>query len=461
MRTGGVHLVRLVVGVVIPRLTLPVDGMDGRIVIQSLPPDRIGIGIQAHVGKDGVLHAGVQCVGVGLLVGAGCNSEEAVLRVDSPQATVTADTQPCNIIPDRLDLVALLLEHLRRNQHGEVGLAAGRRESSGHVLLGAVRVGNAQDQHMLRHPAFLPSEVGRNAQGEALLAQQDISAVVGVDGPDGVILREVNDIAVLGVQRCLGMQTLDKVAGITQRLQHVEADAGHNLHVQHNIDGVRQLDAVLGKGGADNGHGVRDDVHGTSLHAPGVQLGQLSTALGRIHPVIDVSGILLGLGADEGTPLHARHVVPGGTVQVAARQLFLVELDDLAAGKCLLAERGNLFLASVNPDDVVRLGHGCHLIQPVQHVLIVCRIHFEIPPYFGVSFGRQSGVSIPKNQIPVKRPSLPSMYFTPLLVNLQGGKGKGYKIFTRVLQFQPICSYLEGGCIRALKFFRKKFCSPP
>ena len=42
--------------------------------------------------------------------------------------------------------------------------------------LGAVRVGNAQDQHMLRHPAFLPSEVGRNAQGEALLAQQDISA---------------------------------------------------------------------------------------------------------------------------------------------------------------------------------------------------------------------------------------------------------------------------------------------
>ena len=90
--------------------------------------------------------------------------------------------------------------------------------------------------------------------------------------------------------------------------------------------------------------------------------------------------------------------------------------------------------------------------------LLLC--HFEIPPYFGVSFGRQSGVSIPEKRIPVKRPSLPSMYFTPSLVNLQGGKGKGYKIFTRVLQFQPICSCLERGCIRASILPKKSFALP-
>ena len=56
---------------------------------------------------------------------------------------------------------------------------------------------HAQDQHVLGHPALVAAQVGGDAQSEALLAQQDVAAVAGVDGHDGVVLRELNDIPLL------------------------------------------------------------------------------------------------------------------------------------------------------------------------------------------------------------------------------------------------------------------------
>ena len=49
---------------------------------------------------------------------------------------------------------------------------------------------------MLCHPALVLGLVGGNAQGEALFAQQHVSAVAGVYADDIVILGEVADIAV-------------------------------------------------------------------------------------------------------------------------------------------------------------------------------------------------------------------------------------------------------------------------
>ena len=48
---------------------------------------------------------------------------------------------------------------------------------------------------MLGHPAFVSAQIGGYAQSKALFAQQDVSAVTGVDGNNGVVLRELADIS--------------------------------------------------------------------------------------------------------------------------------------------------------------------------------------------------------------------------------------------------------------------------
>ena len=53
---------------------------------------------------------------------------------------------------------------------------------------------------MLSHPAFFSAEVGCDTESEALLAEKNVSAVTGVDGPDGVVFREVADVAVFFVE---------------------------------------------------------------------------------------------------------------------------------------------------------------------------------------------------------------------------------------------------------------------
>ena len=58
----------------------------------------------------------------------------------------------------------------------------------------------------------LLAQVGGDTQGEALLAQQHVSAVAGVDGHDGVLLGELDNVAVLRVDVGLGVEALDKVS---------------------------------------------------------------------------------------------------------------------------------------------------------------------------------------------------------------------------------------------------------
>ena len=191
-----------------------------------------------------------------------------------------------------MDLIALLAVDLRRNEHGKVGLAAGGGEGGADILGLAVRVLNAQNEHMFSHPVFLASEVGSNTEGEALLAEQYVSAVAGVDRPDGVVLGEVADVTVLLVKLCFGVQTLYIVGAVADSVKHIVADAGHDEHIENDIDGVGKLDAVFGEFRAYNAHGVGNDVHGASLHRAGVELCELCIAFGGIHPVVDIAGVL-------------------------------------------------------------------------------------------------------------------------------------------------------------------------
>ena len=65
---------------------------------------------------------------------------------------------------------------------------------------------------MFSHPALFICKVGSDTECKALLAQKNVSAVTGVNGPDCVVLGEVADVSVLFGKLSLGVKTLYKVA---------------------------------------------------------------------------------------------------------------------------------------------------------------------------------------------------------------------------------------------------------
>ena len=288
---------------------------------------------------------------LGTLTRAGGDAEEAVFRVHGPETAVRSDAQPGNVVADGPALPALFAVALGRDEHGEIRLAACGRERTRHIAHLTLRVLDAENEHVLGEPALAAAKLGGDAQREALFALQHVAAVIGVDRDDLVLLREVDDVAVFGVELGLGVHAEDHIAAVAERLEHLCADARHDRHVQHDIDRVGDLDAVLGKRGADHAHRVGDDVHRAASHGAAQNLVQLGLHLVRIHPVVRGAGLFAGPGADKCPALDTRHVVE---VEIAAGQLFLVELDELAGLHGDLSQGIELGLRAVNPDDLFR-----------------------------------------------------------------------------------------------------------
>ena len=234
---------------------------------------------------------------------------------------------------------------------------------------------------MLGHPALVAAEVGRDAQREALLAQQHVSAVAGVDRPDGVVLGEVADVSVVLIHRRAGMQALDEVAVGAHRVEHGGAHAGHDQHVEHDVDRVGQLNAVLGERAADNAHRVGDDVHRLAGVGVAEERGELVVALLRGHPVVRGAGVLLLRGADEGAVLYTRDVIDGGSVQIAARQLLLIELEKLAGRAGLGSERFRLLVGPVDENDLGRIRERDHFVEPRVEFGVLREIRHGVPPF--------------------------------------------------------------------------------
>ena len=168
-----------------------------------------------------------------------------------------------------------------RLEHGQVGLAAGRRERGRDVILLALGAGQAQDQHVLGHPALALRHRRGDAQREALLAQQRVAAVARAVRPDQVLLREVADVLLLHrrarpghillprrERRADRVQAGNEFAVGAQRLDHLGADARHDVHVADDVRAIRDLDADLRHRRAERPHGERDDVHRAAPHAP-------------------------------------------------------------------------------------------------------------------------------------------------------------------------------------------------
>ena len=88
---------------------------------------------------------------------------------------------------------------------------------------------------MLSHPALFPALIGSDTQSEALLAEQNVSAVSGVDRDYCVILRELADVALLGIDIAGSMQSAYPVVRVAKNVKDLGADAGHDSHVENNI----------------------------------------------------------------------------------------------------------------------------------------------------------------------------------------------------------------------------------
>ena len=261
---------------------------------------------------------------------------------------------------------------LRRNEHGKVGLAAGARESSGDVFDVAVRIFDAEDEHVLSHPAFLTAKVGSDTKSEALLALEDVTAVAGVDGVDGVVLRPVADVSLfgVGVAGCVG--TLDPVSGIgADRVKDSLTDSGDDVHVADDIDGVGDFQAVLCERGTDFAHAVRDDIHGLALVAATDDVVEGLVALIGIHPVICRTCVLFCLGADECSVLNTGNVVGLGPVIEASGILVLIHQDHLTGLESLISQRLELLIGAVDPNHIIGLGKSDHLIDPFIYVRVL------------------------------------------------------------------------------------------
>ena len=110
--------------------------LGGRLVGHAFPPD-VAVGGERDVGEDGVAGERGHGVGIGLGVGAGGDAEEAGFGVDGAEPAVGVGLDPGDVVADGPDLPAF--EACGRDQHGEVGLAAGAGEGGGDVGLLARR----------------------------------------------------------------------------------------------------------------------------------------------------------------------------------------------------------------------------------------------------------------------------------------------------------------------------------
>ena len=294
---------------------------------------------------------------------AGRHAEEACFGIDRPQPAVGAGVHPGDVVAHRPDLVTLLA--FRRDQHGEIGLAASARERRGNVGDAPVRLLDADDQHVFGQPAFLASHVAAQPQGEALLAQQGVSAIARSDRPDRPFFREVHDEAAVWTQVAQGMQPLDVVGRRAQPVQRDAAHARHDPHVGGHVRAVGDLDADLAVWRTDRSHDVGHDVQGAALHRALEQRADFLLGLGRGHPVVVGAGVFFLPCTDEGEVFGTRDVFRVAAVEVAVGVLILVQRNQGAVVEHVPNQPLILFFRTVTPMNALGMGMLGRLFDPV------------------------------------------------------------------------------------------------
>ena len=181
---------------------------------------------------------------------------------------------------------------------------------------------DAQDQHVLRHPAFVARDVRSNAQRKALLAQQRIAAVARSVRPDLARLREMHDVLRL-VARPRHILLARPRAARPRECMHgttrfsslsISANTGSPMRAMMRMFTTTYGESVsctpmLRHRRTHRPHAERQHIHRAAPHAAAKQLLQLATHHIRIFPVVGRPGGVLRQRADERPVLHARHIV--------------------------------------------------------------------------------------------------------------------------------------------------------
>ena len=217
---------------------------------------------------------------------------------------------------------------------------------------------------MLSLPAFVFALIGSDTKCEALFAEQHVPAVTGVYGNDGVVFRELANPSLFSVNVAFAVKAAHPVVGVAEHFQNFLADTRHNAHIEHDVNRVGKLNTGFCKRRTDRAHGIGNDIHGSALVAVAGNIVNHFIGFFGVHPVVGGAGILFLFGADEGSVLHAGHVVDRGSVIIAIGEQFLVEFDQFAGGAGFFAKRFNLLFRAVNPDDFVGLHKLDFFVDP-------------------------------------------------------------------------------------------------
>ena len=142
--------------------------MFGRFFCHALPPNVAIVG-QCDIGKNTVLAARLHGVGIRFVGRARRDAEPTGLGIDGPRFSVRSGNDPSDVVAYRGHLA--VLECVRRDEHGEIGFAAGAGEGGCNVTFFPVRRLNAEDEHVLGHPSLVAPDGRGNAQGETLFPQ--------------------------------------------------------------------------------------------------------------------------------------------------------------------------------------------------------------------------------------------------------------------------------------------------
>ena len=343
-----------------PRPTLPVEQPRRWLGREAFPP-RLARRREGDVGEDRVALHHRGRIGIRLGTRVRRDTEEAALGIDRAQLPGRVDVNPRDVVAHRPHAPA----RQRRHGHGEIGLARRARHGRRDIRDLALRVLDADDQHVLREPAFLARLPRSEPQRVTLLAEQRVAAVAGAHAPDELFLGEVQDQSPLRRQIAERVHAGDEVVVASHRLDRGLAHAGHDVHAGHDIGAVGHHDAGAAHGGAGGTHQVRDDVHRAPAHGAFEVLAGLRLGFRGSHPVVGRAGVLALARADEGELLRPRDVGGVAAMQVTARIGARVERQQRAVAQHRFDQAVVFLLGAVAPYDIGGSGHAGSAFDPL------------------------------------------------------------------------------------------------
>ena len=121
------------------------------------------------------------------------------------------------------------------------------------------------------------------------------------------------------------MQSPYKIAIGAEPFENFRSDAGHDVHIGHDIGGIADLNADLRDGRAERAHTVGDDVHRPASHRTSEKLCQPASHSHRIFPIVVGSGFVLGFGTDKSAIFNACNIKGSGTDVNTIRTFLWIE----------------------------------------------------------------------------------------------------------------------------------------